>query len=68
MKIFNVKVKERTVKYWDFVFLNYKGEQLLYSCVAPTFALACASFHRYMFGCEYTLLSCSTDGKAYALQ
>lgn len=66
MKI-NVKVKEKCVRYWDIVFLNYKGEELLYCCVAPNYALALRSFARYMDGAKYKLISCSTDGKCYVL-
>jgi hypothetical protein len=68
LKIINVKAKEETVLYWDFVFLNYKGEQMLYCCVAPTFNLAYKSFLKYIGVGEYTLLSCSTDGTRYRLQ
>lgn len=65
-----VKVKYKgykAVRYWDFVFLNYKGDELLYCCVAPNYALALQSFVRFMDAAKFKLVSCTTDGVRYAL-
>ena len=63
----HLKVKCKTVFYWDIFFENYKGEKMLYSCVAPNKGLAIKSFACFMGTAKYNLLSCTTDGKRYAL-
>lgn len=59
MKIKRILARKRRVYYWDFEFLNYRGEKLLYCCVAPTFDLALQSFKRYTEFSPVTLLGCT---------
>lgn len=61
------KVKCNTVFYWDIVFENYKGERMLYCCVAPNFVKAVNNFVRFMGTAEFNMISCTTDGKSYVL-
>lgn len=66
MKV-NVKVKGKCVYYWDIVFKNYEGEEIVYTCVAPNYAKAVYSFVRFMGCARYDFVCCTTDGKAYGL-
>lgn len=66
MKV-NVKVKGKCVYYWDIVFKNYEGEEIIYTCVAPNYAKAIYSFVRFMGCARYDFVCCTTDGRAYAL-
>lgn len=68
MKIKEVKVKKSVVRYWNFEFLNWKGERMFYHCVAPNFQLAYKSLLKYLDGCSYEVLSCVTDGETFCLQ
>ena len=67
MKIKSIKIKKAPVYYWDIVFENYEGVELLYSCVAPNFVLAVNSFVKFMGSADYQLISCTSDGMAYEL-
>ncbi len=60
-------LKKAPVYYWDIVFKNYEGEEILYTCVAPNYAKAIYSFVRFMGCARYDFVCCTTDGKAYAL-
>ena len=68
MKILNVKCKRKFVKYWDFDFLNYKGERLMYCCVAPDYSSALRSFFAYVESAPVQLLGVATDGARYELK
>lgn len=60
-------LKKAPVYYWDIVFKNYKGEEIIYSCVAPNYAKAVYSFVRFMGCARYDFVSCTTDGRAFVL-
>ena len=60
-------LKKVPVYYWDIIFKNYEGDEILYTCVAPNYAKAVYSFVRFMGCARYDFVSCTTDGKAYAL-
>lgn len=68
MKIKSVKVNQKLVKYWNFIFLNWQGEEMYYHCVAPTFQLAYKSLLKYLDGCTYDVIACYTDGQTFCLQ
>ena len=70
---FKAKIKEEkqtyyeVVYYWDIVFKNYKGDEILYTCVAPDRSRALLNFQRYMGCAKFDFVSCKTDGIGYAL-
>lgn len=63
----NKNLKKAPVYYWDIVFKNYQGEEIVYTCVAPNYAKAVYSFVRFMGCARYDFVSCTTDGIGYVL-
>lgn len=70
VKVKNKKkeTQKNTVKYYDFEFLNYRGEKLLYCCVAPNIEKAYDNFCKYTEFAPVTLLGVTCDEKEYVLQ
>lgn len=60
-------LKKAPVYYWDIVFKNYEGEEIVYTCVAPNYVKAVCSFVKFMGCARYDFVSCTTDGKSYTL-
>ena len=52
----------QSVYYYSFVFLNYRGEQLLYMCTAVSLKLAMKQFKKYMGSAPYTLKGVTAAG------